>query len=178
MLSSLIFKVHCHTKSMIHVITHCQLAYVCGTRLCVMHVRRRNKCWKSCANGSNIVALRFGDHGTEEMVGVVRSKDWPVSNCAQQLPAIRSLCSRRLEVVGERENGRCVSPSRARFFLCPLLPSACHAGWTIRNNMQQGVQTDATCNSQQCCVRWHGALEERRTFCHFFLAPASQAYNW
>ena len=119
MLSSLIFKVHCHTKSMIHVITHCQLAYVCGTRLCVMHVRRRNKCWKSCANGSNIVALRFGDHGTEEMLGVVRSKDWPVSNCEQQLPAIRSLCSRRLEVVGERENGRRrVSLARA-FFLVP-----------------------------------------------------------
>ena len=28
-------------------------------------------CWKSCANGSNIVALRFGDHGTKEMLGVV-----------------------------------------------------------------------------------------------------------
>ena len=24
--------------------------------------------------------------------------------------------------------------------------------------MQQGVQTDATCNIQQCCVRLHGAL--------------------
>ena len=128
MLSSLIFKVHCHTKSMIHVITHCQLAYVCGTRLCVMHVRRQNKCWKSCANGSNIVALRFGDHGTEEMLGVVRSKDWPVSNCSQQLPAIRSLCSRRLEVVGERENGRArgrharrVSLARAFFLNCCVL---------------------------------------------------------
>ena len=22
------------------------------------------QCWKSCANGSNIVVLRFGDHGT------------------------------------------------------------------------------------------------------------------
>ena len=46
-----------------------------------------------------------------------------------------SLRSRRLEVVGERENGRArgrhargVSFSRARFFLCPLLLSACHAG--------------------------------------------------
>ena len=27
--------------------------------------------WKSCANGSNIVALRVGDHGTIEMLGVV-----------------------------------------------------------------------------------------------------------
>ena len=24
--------------------------------------------------------------------------------------------------------------------------------------MQQGVQTDATCNIQQCCVRLHAAL--------------------
>ena len=27
--------------------------------------------WKSCANGSNIIALRFGGHGTKEMLGVV-----------------------------------------------------------------------------------------------------------
>ena len=27
----------------------------------------------------------------------------------------------------------------------------------LRNNMQQGVKTDATCNIQQCCVRLHGA---------------------
>ena len=39
------------------------------------------------------------------------------------------------EVVGERENGRGegdtrgVSFSRARFLLCPLLPSACYAGY-------------------------------------------------
>ena len=30
---------------------------------------------------------------------------------------------------------------------------------TTPNNMQQGVQTDATCNIQQCRVRLHGALE-------------------
>ena len=48
-----------------------------------------------------------------------------------------SLRSRRLEVAGERENGRSrgvlplhsrVSFSRARFFLCLLLPSAFYAG--------------------------------------------------
>ena len=26
---------------------------------------------------------------------------------------------------------------------------------TLRNNMQQVVQTNATCNIQQCCVRLH-----------------------
>ena len=30
--------------------------------------------WKSCANGSNIVALSLGDHETKEMLGVVGSK--------------------------------------------------------------------------------------------------------
>ena len=29
------------------------------------------QCWKSFANGSNIVALLFCDHGTKEMLGVV-----------------------------------------------------------------------------------------------------------
>ena len=71
------------------------------------------QCWKSCANGSNIVALRFGDHGTKEMLGVAGWKVWPVSNFAQ------------------------------------------HA--KTSNNMQQGVQKDATCNIQQWCVRLHGA---------------------
>ena len=28
------------------------------------------QCWKNCSNGSNIVALRFGDHRTKEMLGV------------------------------------------------------------------------------------------------------------
>ena len=40
------------------------------------------QCWKSCANGSKIVALRFDDHETKEMLGDVGSKLWPVSNFA------------------------------------------------------------------------------------------------
>ena len=32
------------------------------------------QCWKSCENGSNIVALRLGHHRTKEMFGVVGSK--------------------------------------------------------------------------------------------------------
>ena len=32
------------------------------------------QCRKSCANGSNIVALRFGDQGIKEMLGVVGLK--------------------------------------------------------------------------------------------------------
>ena len=32
------------------------------------------QCWKSCANGSKIVALRFDDQETKETLGVVGSK--------------------------------------------------------------------------------------------------------
>ena len=50
--------------------------------------------------------------------------------------SVSSLRSRRLEVVGERDNGRARETSegflllaRAFFFsLCPLPPSACYAG--------------------------------------------------
>ena len=33
------------------------------------------------------------------------------------------------------------------------------------NNMQQGVQTDATCNIQQCSVRLHAALHLKLLHC-------------
>ena len=32
---------------------------------------------------------------------------------------------------------------------------------TTSNNMQQGVQTDATCNIERCCVRLYSALLQR-----------------
>ena len=45
--------------------------------LYTMHNKRAwpQQCWKSCANGSNIVALRFSDHGTKEMLGVAEKFD-------------------------------------------------------------------------------------------------------
>ena len=53
-----------------------------------------------------------------------------------------SLRSRRLEVAGEREKGRARGRharafSRARFFLCPLLPSACYAGYVRREKCKK-----------------------------------------
>ena len=42
------------------------------------------KCWKSCANGSNIVTFRFGHYGTNEILGVVGFKVLPLSNFARQ----------------------------------------------------------------------------------------------
>ena len=65
----------------------------------------------------------------------------PEFNQTSRDNAYRSLRSRRLEVAGERENGRArgrhargVSFSRARFFLCPLLASACYAGYAYRES--------------------------------------------
>ena len=45
------------------------------------------QCWKSfsCTNGSNIVTLRFNNHGTKEMLGVMGSNVWPVSNMQQSV---------------------------------------------------------------------------------------------
>ena len=66
------------------------------------------QCWKSCVNGSNIVALRFGDHGTKEMSGVVDWKVWPVSNFAQQhATTCNRVCNRTqhvtsINVVGQQ----------------------------------------------------------------------------
>ena len=41
---------------------------------CVMRLRSPNNVGKSCANRSNIVALRFSDHGAKETLVVVGSK--------------------------------------------------------------------------------------------------------
>ena len=73
-----------------------------------MHSERAwpQQCWKSCANGSDIVALRLSDHG--------KKKCW--------------------ELLAEKFD---------RFQTAQQ-----HA--TTSKNMQQGVQTDATCNIQQC----------------------------
>ena len=60
---------------------------------------RPQQCWKSCANGSSIVALRFGDHGTKEMWGVVGWKVWPVSNFAQQHPTTCNRVCKRTQHV-------------------------------------------------------------------------------
>ena len=41
-------------------------------------------------NGSNIAALRFGDNGAKQMLGVIGSNVLPVSNFTQQLPTTRN----------------------------------------------------------------------------------------
>ena len=46
-----------------------------------------------------------------------------------------------------------------------------------RNNMQRGLQTYATCNIQQCCVRLHGFLEKLHLFKNLALSIFYQFLN-
>ena len=48
-----------------------------------------------------------------------------------------------------KEVGSCWLKSLTGFKLCAT------------NNTQRGVQTDTTCNIQQCCVRLHRALKKK-----------------
>ena len=68
-----------------------------------------------------------------------------VGRAVQTNPTLLRYASVILE---QRNVGSCWLNSLTGFKLCA----------TTRNNMQQGVQTDATCNIQQCCVRLHAAL--------------------
>ena len=68
-----------------------------------------------------------------------RSENWPVENACFGLKRcleLNSLRSRRLEVVGERENGRArgsVSPSRANVFSCAA-PATQAGSWKTRQH--------------------------------------------
>ena len=82
------------------------------------------QCWKSCANGSNVVALRFCDHGTKEMLGVAGSKVWLVSNFAQQLPTTcNRVCKRPWHVTSKEVVGQqcCVRLHETWLFIWLLL---------------------------------------------------------
>ena len=46
---------------------------------------------------------------------------------------------------------------------------------TTRNSMQQAVQTDATSNIQQCCVRLHRALLKQK--CRYSKAPRKRTQH-
>ena len=67
------------------------------------------QCWKSYANGSNIVALRFSDHRTKEMLGVIGWNVWPVSNFAQQHATTCNRVSQRTQHVTSNNAGSCWS---------------------------------------------------------------------
>ena len=63
--------------------------YLCG---CVAFSARATAqhCWMCCANEHNIVGLRFDDCKTIEMLALLGSEVWPVSNFTQQLPTSRN----------------------------------------------------------------------------------------
>ena len=63
---------------------YCEAREWCSGRPCNLCAWPQ-QCWKSCANGSNIIALHFGDHGAKEMLGVAGSKIWPLSTTCNRL---------------------------------------------------------------------------------------------
>ena len=63
-------------KQMQYLTTMLEPAMHCGKTLetmCNVHAWHQ-QCCTSCANASNIVVLRFSDHRTKQMLGVVGSK--------------------------------------------------------------------------------------------------------
>ena len=63
--------------------------YLCGYVACSARAPAQH-CWMCCANERNIVGPRFDDRETIEMLAVVGSEVWPVSNFIQQLPTSRN----------------------------------------------------------------------------------------
>ena len=122
------------------------------------------QCWKNCANGSNIVALHFGDHGTKEMLGVVGWKGWPVSNFAQQHATTCNRVSKRTQHVTSNNGvvGRqcCVRLHGAlQLFSCSLRKKRwCTDAlfWKINNNlrimMRVSVMLETTKDMRGKCV--------------------------
>ena len=52
------------------------------------------QCWKSCANGSNIVALRFGDHGTRNFGSCWFKSLTGFNNSQQHATTFNRVCKR------------------------------------------------------------------------------------
>ena len=76
---------------------HCWLSVALRWRCAAFCIRNLNRnkrnapariqhCWAFCAHGPNNVGLRFGDHRTKEMLGLVAPNVWRVSNISQQHP--------------------------------------------------------------------------------------------
>ena len=63
--------------------------YLCGYVACSARAPAQH-CWMCCANERNIVGPLFDDRETIEMLALVASEVWPVSNFIQQLPTSRN----------------------------------------------------------------------------------------
>ena len=65
--------------------------------------------WKNCANESSMIALRFSDHGTKEMFGIVGSKVWPISilRINSQYATTCNMVWKRIQHVTSNNVGSC-----------------------------------------------------------------------
>ena len=97
--------------------------------LCKMRNERAwpQQCCKSCANGSNIVALRFSDHGTKEMLGVAEKFDrfQTLRNNTQQHPTTCNRVCKRTQHVTSNNVGSCW-PTMLRPFARGLMVETAH----------------------------------------------------
>ena len=108
------------------------------------------QCWKICANGSNIVALRFGDHGTKEMLAVVGWEVWPVSNFnlrnnTQQHPTTWNRVCKQTQHVTSHNAGSCW-PTLLRPFVWGF--SSGEVGVVLRRKKQRRN------NTSTCYMAW------------------------
>ena len=90
------------------------------------------RCWKNRSNGSNIVVLRFGDHGTKEMLGVVGWKVWPVSNFAQQQATTCNRVCKGTQHVTSNNVGSCWPTMLRPFARGVKLPNVTTSGGSRR----------------------------------------------
>ena len=132
------------------------------------------QCWKSCANGSNIVALRFGDHGTKEMLGVVGWKVWPVSNFVQQHATTSKTCNRvckRTQHVNSNRNVGSCWPTMLRPFARGFKYSPFSFSWSLnRLKSKTGCRFYQICNESDnyslYLPFWHFPVSASKAYLH------------
>ena len=127
---------------------------------CVMSVRGTNNVGrpvrKTCANGSNIVALRSSDHGTKEMLGVVGWKVWPVQtlrNNTQQHPTTCNRVCKRTQHVTSNNVGSC----------WPTVLRSLARGLRLHANGRNNSQHCCANNVGSCCVRVGNGVQKDAT---------------
>ena len=84
---------------------------------------RPQKCWKSCANGSNIIALRFGDQKCWELLAEKFDRFQTLLNNTQQHPTTCNRVCKRTQNVTSNNVGSCW-PTMLRPFARGLRPKS------------------------------------------------------
>ena len=118
-------------------------------------------CLSFCRN--MVVVLRNSTPGefayiwNSKWLGEIKDEDWKNANslfkwrfCRRRRPQILAICN------GHDNFQHCWSNDVG--ICCVRVCSSAQTDATTPNNTQQGVQTDATFNIQQCCIRLHGPL--------------------